>query len=69
MNDLHAQMMLPVGRWPTKPTAVGWYVVWSGLTTPRLVHWGAFSDAFRVGAQAVPVDTYAGPIPERKVRP
>lgn len=66
MSEPLTAMTLPIGKWPDKPSKTGWYVCYSGATTPRLMYWGAFSDVFREGARAVPVDAYAGPIPVRK---
>lgn len=66
MNEPLTQITLPMGRWPTPPSQPGWYVCYSGATTPRLMYWGTCSKVFRENAREIPVDSYAGPIPVRK---
>lgn len=50
-----------------RPTTPGWYLVWQAMADYPTVVWnGAHAPGWRQGAQALKIDAWAGPLPERK---
>lgn len=51
------------------PTEPGYYLVWPHLSERPIVLWnGAHMAGWRQGAQALRIDAWAGPLPERPGR-